>query len=100
MNISGPYDLEAEFDVQINPVNPDNLVLCVSNVNDTNFNIYYTFDGGNTWDISNTHSFQNAAYSDLVGDPVLSFDSNGTLLLTFLAASYNNTIDACIAYSK
>ena len=86
---------EAEFHAAINPLDSNNIVLTTQHdfggVRD--ITIYYTNDFGTTWDISNYHGFPAGYVAG--GDPVLSFDAAGNVLLVNLAnagINGNNTI--------
>lgn len=68
---NGPIP-EAEFDVAINPLDSNNIVLAVQS--GSGIRIYYTTDFGLSWQVSN--------YTGR--DPVLSFDALGNVYLTNL----------------
>jgi len=90
---------EAEFHAAINPLDSNNIVLTTQHdfggVRD--ITIYYTNDFGTTWDISNYHGFPAGYVAG--GDPVLSFDAAGNVLLVNLALSDTNSINTLLSKS-
>jgi len=84
--------VESEVHAAINPTNPNNIVVSPINQNTTNplsaitCPIYYTNDQGTTWQKSNfvtKPNFQNIMLAG-GGDPVLVFDSNGKLYISWI----------------
>ncbi len=84
--------VESEVHAAINPTNPNNIVVSPINQNTSNplsaitCPIYYTNDQGNTWQKSNfitRPNFQNIMLAG-GGDPVLIFDAEGTLYLSWI----------------
>jgi len=77
---------EAEFDVAINPLDSNNIVLAVqsgfTNPNSGDIRIYYTTDFGLSWQVSNYNGAASATGD--AGDAVLSFDASGNVYLTNL----------------
>ena len=82
----------------INPQNTDQLALAFMGENDISyFPIYYSHDGGDTWTESNVTT--KTLYTQAVpssnglafggGDPVLVFDKNGILHLTWILLDAN-----------
>lgn len=87
---------EAELHAAINPLDSNNIVLSVqhgaSDPHGSFLSIYYTNDFGVTWHQSNYKgSLTNTSQA---GDPVLSFDKSGNVLLVSLVVNSNdlNTI--------
>ena len=82
---------EAEFHVAINPLNSNNIVLATMNdyANSKNITIYYTHDFGTNWNTT----FYRGLPSGYIhsGDPVLSFDAAGNVLLVNLAVTADST---------
>ncbi len=80
---------EAEFHVAINPTDTNNIVLAVQrgfgSGNNFGITIYYTHDFGATWTESNYHGNNSGAGAS--GDPVLSFDDAGNVLMVNLYSS-------------
>lgn len=80
----------AEPFIAMNPANRDHLVVSYMSSVDADYPIYVTFDGGVNWTPS---SFSSLAYLDTLspgtqvfggGDPVLAFDANGNLHMTYI----------------
>lgn len=93
---------EAEAFVAINPTDSNHLVLSFMRQDPNNFQasltfpVYYSLDGGNTWELS---SFDSKAIFDLDysgafiaggGDPVFAFDNTGKLYLSWIYLGISN----------
>lgn len=70
---------QAEFDVAINPLNPENIIVATmhgfSDIEDSYLSVYFTLDGGTSW--SKSHMDGNFGIYDAAGDPVIEFDHLG-----------------------
>ena len=90
---------EAEFHAAINPLDNNNIVLATQHdfggVNKVT--IYYTTDFGTTWNTSNYNGFPAEYVAG--GDPVLSFDAAGNVLLVNLALTSNDEINTILSKS-
>ena len=88
----GSLQVGAEPHIAINPNDANHIVVTFMNVNDFfDFPVYYTFDAGTTWlksDYSIATSFKtHMGITDALehgGDPILAFDNNGKLYLSWL----------------
>lgn len=93
---------EAEFHTAINPTNSSNVVLATmhdfEDVDESYFTIYYTFDFGQSWEISDYNGIPDGYFG--AGDPVLSFDANGNLYLAHLVVDQNGSILTFISKSE
>src|SRR5262249_22488906 len=101
-----------ETNIDLNPVNPQNLVAVATHTNlrrpqprpeaDA---AYFSLDGGQTWGASSPLpvSFQGIA-RDIVGDPSVAFDSRGNVYVAHLAANFDFTArtftDAAVLVAK
>ncbi len=105
---------ESEIFSAINPKNPNNIVISpikqdMGHQTDlVTCPVYYTFDGGKTWGLSD---FITKPYTENIslmggGDPVLVFDNDGNLYFTWinLYVTFNNSkpdsIKAAIFWAK
>lgn len=90
---------EAEFHTVINPLNSNNIVLATQHDfgGIRKITIYYTTDFGTTWNTSNYNGFPAGYVAG--GDPVLSFDDAGNVLLVNLAATNNDEINTILSKS-
>ena len=93
---------EAEFHTVINPTDNSNIVLTTMHgfegVDDSYFSIYYSLDFGETWELS---AFDGLYPGDAgTGDPVMSFDAEGNLLLVHLVASDDFDVKTIISKSE
>lgn len=87
------FEVESEVYAAINPKDSNNIVVSPIFQNETSSNpelfcsVYYTLNGGNSWNTSNfrtpTYQFDDAMLLG-GGDPVLAFDNNGRVYLTWL----------------
>ncbi len=82
---------EAEFHVVMNPLDSNHMVIATmqgfdDEENGNNIVIYYTFDGGDNWSISDFHAVLEGFEGS--GDPVLAFDANGDVLLVNLMGRF------------
>jgi len=77
---------QAEFDVSINPMNDDNIIVATmhgfSEITESFLSVYYTIDGGDTWAKSDIDG--NFDIYDGSGDPVIEFDADGNAYLVNL----------------
>ena len=98
----------AEPFIAKDPNNPDQLAIAfMDNGLTTNFSIYYSHDGGTTWDLSDFDAQQlyNSLFGPVsggVGDPVLNFDSDGVLHFTYIMNGrmlYVRSMDAGITFA-
>ncbi|MDC3252704.1 glycoside hydrolase, partial [Crocinitomicaceae bacterium] len=93
---------EAEFDVAINPLDSNNIVIaCQSgfgNFNSFVLSIYYTYDFGVTWQKSNYDG--TVEPSSASGDPVLSFDAAGNVYLVNLRLVAGNNVAVYLSKSS
>jgi hypothetical protein len=97
---------EGECYLSINHKNP--LQMVASYMDNTSsgaiiYPVYYSGDGGNTWQKSSFNTFTNLS-QDLPsynfaggGDPVLQYDNNGRLVFSWIYLSINNSFDTAIA---
>lgn len=98
-NVSQSPEIESEIAAAINPDNPNKIVVCAMRTTDNeqadelSFPIYYTSDFGETW---NTSSFKpeevgvnSMAISAGGGDPVLVYDKDGKVHLSWLRVVFN-----------
>ncbi len=99
VQVNSQYHVEAEFDVKINPTNPNNIVLAIFNVDLIHSSIYYTFDGGNTWQESNFKGIVDSSHTGNSGDPVLTFSNNGDLFFTYITMDTSHKVDTALAKS-
>lgn len=83
----------AEPHIAMNPANHDHIVVTyMGSAGDFDYPIYYTTDGGTTWtqsSFSTAAELQNQYPSSGVlggGDPILAFDEDGTVYLTWIYA--------------
>jgi len=85
---------EAEFHTAINPLDSNNIVVVTmrgfEGVEDSYFSIYYTKDFGETWELSD---FQGKHSGHIgAGDPVIAFNSQGSLTLVHLVSTEGKSI--------
>ena len=92
---------ESEIHAAINPTDSNNLVVSAMHVaSGLVFPIYYTKDFGQTWKQSTFHPFPYDSRATIAGggDPVLVYDANGKLYLSWvdlylLSGSRNNAYE-------
>ena len=90
----GPF--ESEPSIAANPVNPDNLVVAAhQELGYTAVSgpyvvvgIYYTIDGGDTWEGPVITKAYDPVNDFILGDPALDAGPDGTFYLTYLSAGY------------
>ncbi|MEM0998268.1 MAG: exo-alpha-sialidase [Bacteroidota bacterium] len=105
---------EGEPFIMVNPNDSDNVVVSFMDFGGAtalDFPIYYTLDGGTTWNLSNfsaadTFATMNPAWSiGGGGDPVFAYDANGRLYFSWLylasdpASQLENPLDMLWAWS-
>ncbi|HHG85315.1 MAG TPA: hypothetical protein ENJ82_11270, partial [Bacteroidetes bacterium] len=85
---------EGEPFIMVNPNDSDNVVVSYMDLNNgLRFPIYYTLDGGNSWNLSNFNTVDSMARFHPTwtiaggGDPVFAYDSNGRLYFSWLYLS-------------
>lgn len=90
---------ESEVSITINPNNSDNLIVAAINdfnsngqSNNSRLSIYYSNDFGDSWNLSTYNGTDlSSSPTRFIGDPVLTFDTNGKAYLTHLLWEYENT---------
>jgi len=92
--VSNTFEAESEVHAAINPTDSANMVVAAMKWtagtfgSSLSFPVYYTRDFGQTWQLSNFSGI-NIPFLNLGGgDPVLAFDSDGTLYLTWLTVDF------------
>ena len=83
----GLFPIQTEPHIEVNPNDPLHLVLGVIDYNFPSMSTYVSFDGGETWDGPNQVRFFRNDYT-AAGDPVLTFDRDGTVYLTSISLGF------------
>ncbi len=88
--VSNGGEAESEIHAVVNPLDSNNIVVAVMNLQSDNplefidVSVYVTMDGGETWSPS-LFNYQGLGIITVAGgDPLLAFDSFGTLYITYL----------------
>jgi len=94
-------DGENEFEIHaaVNPQNPSNIVAAAISFDGMSMTapialaIYASFDDGQTWEKSTFSGDVEIGLNLGGGDPILAFDDQGQLYLTWLLISFTETLD-------
>jgi FlgD Ig-like domain len=99
VRVSQGFEGLAEVLIDVNPTNPDNLVVCGHSGSLGIMATYYSFDGGKTW------TLVEVGYQDRMGfairfDPALAFDAHGNVyvaygVLSFVGSTERTTVVVC-----
>ena len=84
---------ETEPSIAANPLNPDNLVVAAHQESSKGdlwvyIGLYYSTDGGETWEGPILAVPHNKTYDWLLSDPALTADSSGNFYLAYLSVGY------------
>ncbi len=83
VRVSGNYQALAEVLIDVNPTNPDNLVICGHSNTLAHMATYYTFDAGATWTLVEVGDSQDHLGFHVRFDPAVAFDADGNVYVAY-----------------
>jgi hypothetical protein len=83
VNVSNQAGWESEVSIDINPRNPNNLVIVGHAPNFATMNTFFTLDGGQTWTLVPLGNAQDGLVSTFRFDPTVAFDENGNVYVGY-----------------
>ncbi|MHC4238394.1 MAG: sialidase family protein [Planctomycetota bacterium] len=83
VNVSNLIGNEAEVTVDINPMDPNNLVVVGHSPLATTMNTFYTTDGGESWTLVALDDADDGLPSDHRFDPTVAYDENGNVYVGY-----------------
>jgi hypothetical protein len=81
--VSGPDESLAEVLIDVNPTNPNNLVICGHSNTLQHMATYYSFDKGQTWTLVPVGDAQDDLGLTTRFDPAVTFDANGNVFVAY-----------------
>jgi hypothetical protein len=94
---TGYAPFNTEPSIAVDPTDPSHLVLGTIDYNSpTAMATYVSFDGGETWTGPNSIKFFREDYAG-AGDPVVTFDRDGTVYLSFISVGFEQFYIGTIA---
>jgi hypothetical protein len=85
IDVSNQNDAQWETSIDVNPVNPQNLVAASINSNHSVVRAYYSQDGGNSWKTSDLPLHVQGQQFPFAADPSVAFDSRGNVYVAYNA---------------
>lgn len=89
VNVSGLDLNESEVSIDVNPTNPDNLVIIGHVEGFETMNTFYTLDGGQTWTLVALGDAEDGVTSTFRFDPTLVFDEFGNVYVGYAARNFD-----------
>ncbi len=83
VRVSGDYEALAEVLIDVNPTNPNNLVICGHSNTLDYMATYYTFDNGQTWTLVPVGDGQDHLGFHTRFDPAVVFDADGNVYVAY-----------------
>jgi hypothetical protein len=83
IRVSGDYEALAEVLIDVNPTNPDNLVICGHSNTLDHMATYYTLDNGQTWTLVRVGDSQDHLGFHVRFDPAVAFDADGNVYVAY-----------------
>lgn len=93
VRVSLTSDALAEVLIDINPTNPNNLVICGHSWTLDHMATYYTFDGGQTWTLVPVGDAQDHLGLFSRFDPAVAFDADGNVYVAYGVSVFSGGVD-------